>query len=81
MSALAQRRVVLAVILFILFARDGDAAEKKPGKPAPQQLGRDQKDAARHNLAINKSVHRAVAMQADIQRPARPRAGAPDATP
>jgi len=44
LRALAQRGVVMAVIVFILLARDGDAAEEQAREEAPTQLGRDQKN-------------------------------------
>ena len=67
LNALAQGGIVLAVILLLVFARDGDAAEEQAREEAPKQLGRDQKNAARHHLVINKAVHGAVTMQGNIQ--------------
>ena len=42
-STLAQRGIVLTVVIFILLARHGNAVEEQPREGAPNQLGRDQK--------------------------------------
>src|SRR5579871_4182464 len=66
-ETLAHCGIIERLIAFILGARDGNAIKEQPREPALAQLRGNHKHRRAQNTVINKTIHRAVPMQAEVK--------------